>query len=107
MPKKQPGKRTQQHYEPLDVLAYIAAYRQRHPHRSPSERRIQKDLNMSAPSVVHAILLRLERAGLLTITRYGRGQLSDLTLTEAGHTAAQVWQEERDSSDAHPSAEQE
>lgn len=107
MPEKQPGNRAQQRYEPLDVLAYIAAYRQRHPHRSPSERRIQKDLDISAPSVVHAILLRLERAGLLTITRYGRGQLSDLTLTEAGQMAAQVWQEECDSPDANPSAEQE
>lgn len=93
MPKQQPGNRKQQRYEPLAVLAYIADYAQHSPRRSPSERRIQKDLGISAPSVVHEILGRLEQAGLLIITRYGRGQLSDLTLTEAGQTAAQMWQE--------------
>lgn len=93
MPKQQPENSKQQRYEPLDVLAYIADYTQRSPRRSPSERRIQQDLGISAPSVVHVILVRLEQAGLLIITRYGRGQLSDLTLTEAGKTAAQMWRE--------------
>src|SRR5688500_13057422 len=93
MPKQQPGNSKQQRYEPLEVLAYIEEYAQRNPRRSPSERRIQKDLGISAPSVVHTILVRLEHAGLLIITRYGRGHLSDLTLTEAGQTAAQIWQE--------------
>jgi DNA-binding PadR family transcriptional regulator len=41
---------------------------------------------------VHRLLHRLQREGLLTITAYGRGQLSDLTLTEAGRNAAQRWQ---------------
>lgn len=95
MPTKRPDVHTQRRYEPLALLAYISAYQQRHPHRSPSERRIQKDLAISAPSVVHGILRRLERAGLLIITRYGRGQLSDLKLTEAGRVAAQFWQEEQ------------
>lgn len=95
MPEKQPDEHTQRHYEPLALLAYINAYQQRHPHRSPSERRVQKDLAISAPSVVHGILRRLERAGLLTITRYGRGQLSDLKLTEAGQVALKLWQEEQ------------
>lgn len=88
----QPEKQ-QRRYEPLEVLAYIADYAQRNPRRSPSERRIQKDLGISAPSVVHLILRRLEQAGLLIITRYGRGHLSDLTLTDAGRTAAQMWRE--------------
>jgi DNA-binding PadR family transcriptional regulator len=56
---------------------------------------------------VHVILRRLERAGLLIITRYGRGQLSDLILTEAGHNAAQLWQEEHGSHNGSTSAEQE
>jgi Mn-dependent DtxR family transcriptional regulator len=93
MSEQGPEESKQRHYEPLEVLAYIADYEQRNPRRSPSERRIQKDLGISAPSVVHHILGRLERAGLLTITRYGRGHLSDLTLTEAGRIAAQMWQE--------------
>ncbi len=92
MSKQQPGKRQQRRYEPLEVLAYIGTYKKCNPLRSPSERRIQKDLGISASSVVHAILRRLERAGLLTITRYGRGHLSDLTLTDAGQVAAQMWQ---------------
>ena len=92
MPKKQPGERKQRRYEPLDVLAYLAAHEQRNPRRSPSERRIQKDLGIKTPSAVHLILRRLERKGLLTITRYGRGHLSDLALTEAGWVAAQARQ---------------
>jgi DNA-binding FadR family transcriptional regulator len=107
MPKKQLDEHTQRRYEPLALLAYISAYQRCHPHRSPSERRIQKDLAISAPSVVHAILRRLERTGLLTITRYGRGQLSDLRLTDAGQVATQLWQEEQASPNASTSAEHE
>jgi Mn-dependent DtxR family transcriptional regulator len=103
MPPKELGK--QRRYEPLDVLVYIVAFQQRHPGRSPSQRRIQRDLNISVPSVVHLILHRLERDGLLTITRYGRGQLSDLTLTEAGRSAAQHWQEEHGSAPADRAAD--
>ena len=57
---------TSQHrYDPLAVLSYITAYQQIHPHRSPSQRRIQAALGISAPSVVHGILWRLQRAELL------------------------------------------
>jgi DNA-binding PadR family transcriptional regulator len=96
MPKKQPGERKQRRYEPLEVLAYLAAHEQHNPRRSPSERRIQQDLGIAVPSTVHLILRRLEREGLLTITRYGQGHLSDLTLTNAGRTAVQQWQAGRD-----------
>jgi uncharacterized membrane protein len=96
MPKKLSANQTQRRYEPLDVLAFIVTYRERNGGWPPSQRQIQKDLGMSAPSVVHLILRRLERAGLLTIIRYGRGYRSQLIPTEAGNMAAQVWQEERD-----------
>lgn len=93
MPNKQPGARKQRRYDALEVLAYLAAHEQRGLRRSPSERQIQKDLGIKTPSAVHLILRRLEREGLLTITRYGRGHLSDLALTDAGRAAAQRWQE--------------
>jgi len=101
MPRKQSGKKTQQQYEPLDVLAFIVSYREQHGGWSPSERQIQKALGISAPSVVHVILRRLEGAELLTITRYGRGHQSHLIPTEAGRTAALLWQEGRDSPDTN------
>lgn len=82
-------------YDPLAVLAYIVTYQQQHPHRSPSQRRIQAALSISAPSVVHNMLYRLERRGLLTVTRHGRGVGVDLALTEAGQAAVQRWQAER------------
>lgn len=85
-----PGQRC---YEPLAVLAYIAQYQQEHEGRSPSQRRIQRALAISAPSVVHAILHRLEQSRLLTITVYERGHPAHLSLTEAGQLAAQMWQE--------------
>ena len=72
-----------QRYDPLAVLAYIARYQQTHS-RSPSQRRLQRDLGISAPSVVHTIVHRLQREGLLVITIYRRGLSGDLTLTEAG-----------------------
>lgn len=107
MPNKQLGKQTQRRYEPLDVLAFIVTYREQHGGWSPSERQIQKALAISAPSIVHGILRRLEGAALLTITRYGRGYRSQLIPTEAGRTAALLWQEGRDSSDSNISGEQE
>lgn len=89
MSREQPGLRR---YDPLAVLAYIATYQQTHPNRSPSQRRIQTALGISAPSVVHGIVQRLQRAGLLTITHYGRGHPVDLALTETGRAAVKQWQ---------------
>jgi SOS-response transcriptional repressor LexA len=103
MPKKRLEKQTQRQYEPLDVLAFIVSYREQHGGWSPSERQIQKALGISVPSVVHGILRRLEGAELLTITRYGRGHQSQLIPTEAGRTAALLWQEGRDSPDTNTS----
>lgn len=96
MPKKQGADQTPRKYEPLDVLAFIVTYRERNQGWSPSERQIQKALSISVPSVVHHILQRLERAELLTIIRYGRGHRAQLIPTEAGQTAAQLWQEGKD-----------
>ena len=82
----------QRRYDRLAVLAYIARYQQQHGGRSPSQRRIQRDLTISAPSVVHTMLHRLARQGLLRITTYGRGLPADLTITEAGQVAVRAWQ---------------
>lgn len=73
-------------YDPLAVLQHIHCYQEQHRGRSPSQRMIQAALEISAPSVVHNLLHRMERQGLLTITSYGRGRTGDLMLTEAGHT---------------------
>lgn len=83
--------RRHRRYHPLAVLAAIAAYQQLH-HRSPSERRIQADLGISAPSVVHNLLRRLRQDGLLTTTSYGRGHRAEHALTSAGQTAVGQWQ---------------
>lgn len=53
MSRKRPRLRR---YDPLAVLAYIATYQQQHHQRSPSQRRIQAALDISAPSVVHGIV---------------------------------------------------
>lgn len=92
---KRPKRPRQHRYDSLAVLAYIATYQRSHNQRTPSEQRIQTALGISAPSVVHTIVQRLERAGLLWITRYGRGHPVDLVLTEAGKEAVQGWQAER------------
>lgn len=105
MPRKRPNHPRQRRYEPLSVLAYIARYQQQNGGRSPAQRRIQRDLTISAPSVVHNILHRLARSGLLTIKNNGRGHPADLTLTEAGQRAAAMWQE--DETDNDPAADQE
>lgn len=104
MPRK-PTHRQQRRYDPLLVLAYIVQFQQRYPERSPSQRRIQIDLKISAPSVVHNLLHRLEQRGLLTIISHGHGFLSDLVLTEVGREALQAWELQRteppsDTSDA-------
>jgi Mn-dependent DtxR family transcriptional regulator len=83
--------RKHRRYDPLAVLAYIAAYQQTHNQRSPSERRIQAALDVSAPSVVHAIIQHLVQDALIVVTRYGRGSGVDLTLTEAGQAAVEHW----------------
>lgn len=93
MPKKLQGQLRIRRYDPISVLGYVAFYQQ-HKNRSPSQRQIQKDLAISAPSAVHVILSRLERAGLVVMTRYGRGFRADLALTPAGHAAVQRWREE-------------
>lgn len=105
MPKKRGMNQVQHRYEPLDILAFIATYRERNQGWSPSERQIQKALRISVPSVVHHILQRLEQAGLLTIVRYGRGHRSQLIPTEAGQTAAQLWQEGQDAAQEGTSGE--
>lgn len=79
-------------YDPLHVLAYITRYKQQHGGRSPSQRQIQRDLQVSAPSVVHNILHRLARRGLLIITTYGRGLPADFSVTESGEQAVQAWE---------------
>lgn len=100
MPGKRSNQRQQRRYDPLAVLAYIATYQQTHRQRSPSQRRIQAALDISAPSVVHHLVRWLQRAELLTITSYGRGQSVDLTLTAAGHEAVQRWQAEHPAPDS-------
>jgi len=87
-------------YDPRAVLAFIVTYKQAHNRRSPSEREIQAALKISAPSVVHNTLRRLEAAELLTITRYGPGRTSDLTLTVTGEAALTDWQKTHDSADS-------
>lgn len=92
MSGKRPKRPRQRRYDPLAVLAYIATYQGSHNQRTPSQRRIQTALGISAPSVVHTIVQRLERTGLLRITRYGHGHPVDLVLTDAGQEALQRWQ---------------
>jgi SOS-response transcriptional repressor LexA len=92
-----PDRKRQRRYEPFMVLAYIVSYKQTHQGRSPSERRIQKGLGISSPSVVHNLLQRLKRAEFLIITTYGRGCAADLTPTETGQRAVQIWKEDNSS----------
>lgn len=90
MPQERIGQRR---YDPQAVQAYIVSYQAENAGRSPSQRQIQRALYISAPSVVHMILRRLERRGLLTVTRHGRGYPSDLTLTDTGRRALEQWQQ--------------
>lgn len=96
MPRQRPDQPRQRRYEPLMVLSYIARYQQQNAGRSPSQRRIQRDLNITAPSVVHTLLHRLARSNLLTITTRGRGHAAELALSEAGQKAAARWQQDND-----------
>lgn len=68
MPRQRSDQPRQRRYDPLKTLAYIEQYRSQHGGRSPSQRQIQRDLGISTPSVVHNMLHRLARRGLLTIT---------------------------------------
>lgn len=95
MPRRRQNQPRQRRYEPLMVLAYVLGYQRQYPGQSPAQRRIQRDLDISAPSVVHGILHRLERAGLLVIKVPEPGQRAELTLTEAGEQAARMWLEEQ------------
>lgn len=61
MSSQRPRRPKQRRYDPLAVLAYIATYQQSNNQRTPSQRRIQAALDISAPSVVHNIVQRLER----------------------------------------------
>lgn len=83
--------RRQRRYDPFAILAYVAAYQQAHPTRSPSERHIQTALGISAPSVVHNLLRRLREAGLLRTTIAERGHVADHTVTPDGQTALAQW----------------
>ena len=85
-------------YDPGAVLDYIESYRRTNHGRSPSQRQIQAALGISAPSVVHNMLHRLEYQSLLAVTTYGRGLLADLALTDAGQSALSRWQMERQAS---------
>jgi len=95
MTKKRPTQHRTGRYDPLAVLDYIVTYQQNNKQRSPSQRQIQAALGISAPSVVHNMVHRLELRGLLTITRYGHGVGVDLTLTETGQEAVRRWQAQR------------
>lgn len=95
MSNQQANRPRYRRYHPLMVLSYIVRYQQQHDDSFPSERRIQRDLDISAPSVVHNILHRLEDGDLLRITTYGRGHSATLTVTETGHIAAQRWQQQQ------------
>lgn len=99
---RSPGHRHWHRYDPLAVLACIARYQRQHAGRSPSQRRIRTELQISAPSIVHNLLHWLTQRGLLTITSYGHSTCADLTLTEAGNTAAQMWQQSKDAGSDAP-----
>lgn len=87
--------RRHRRYDAVAVLAYIVKYQRQNQQCSPSQRCIQIGLGVSAPSVVHNLLHRLEHSGLLTITPQGRGNVAELALTEAGYDAVQSWQEDQ------------
>lgn len=95
MPSRRPKQPRHRRYDPLLVLSYVVTYQQQHDRRSPSQRQIQVGLHISAPSVVHNMLHKLQRAGLLRITTYGQGRSADLTLTAAGVGALQRWHAEQ------------
>lgn len=82
--------------DPLEVLAYIATYQQQNRGRSPSQREIQRALDISAPSVVHNLERRLVAAGLLRIITRGRGFAAELEITAAGQMRLKEWHADQD-----------
>lgn len=104
MSRQPPHDRRQHRYDPLLVLDYIARYQERYGQQSPSQRRIQKELTISAPSVVHNLERRLVEAGLLRITTYGRGFAATREITAAGHTRLQQWRAAQGGQGRRPAA---
>jgi uncharacterized membrane protein len=92
MSRRRPDQPRQRRYDPLLALRYIIRYQREHGGLSPSQRRIQRDLGISAPSIVHRLLHRLAHCELLLIVTHGRGFAAELIVTEAGRAAAQQWQ---------------
>jgi hypothetical protein len=88
---RQSTSRRQRRYDRLAILDYIDTYKRTHNNRSPSQRHIRAALNISAVSVVHNTEHRLERAGLLVITTFGRGLGGELEITEAGYEELRRW----------------
>ena len=105
MTSNRPRRTSYRRYDRLAILDYVASYQHQHDQRSPSQRDIQSALEISAPSVVHTILHRLAREGLLTITTYGRGAGADLRLTPAGWIAVTRWQQGRPAAQSRDEAE--
>ena len=103
MSRQQPGNRRQRRYDRIAILDYIDTYKRTHNHRSPSQRLIRAALNISAASVVHNMLHRLERAELLTITTFGRGLAGELEITVAGYEELRQWRAAQQSSAASDS----
>lgn len=91
MPRKSARGR-QRRYDLLDVLLFVARYQQENDQKSPSQRQIKTALGMTAPSVVHNLLHRLQQRGLLIVTNMGRGRSAVLTLTQAGREAVAAQQ---------------
>lgn len=98
---RQPGRPRQRRYDRFAILDYVDTYKRTHNNRSPSQRRIRAALEISASSVVHNMLHRLARGGLLTITTFGRGLGAELEITDAGQAELQHWRSTR-KSDAPP-----
>lgn len=99
---QQPHRRRHRRYDPLLVLDYIATYQHRSGQQSPSQRRIQKELLISAPSVVHNLERRLVEAGLLQIVSHRRGCVAEVAITDAGQAALQQWRATQGRSDTNP-----
>lgn len=93
MDTPQPEPRRQRRYQILMVLSYIVDYQREHDGESPTQRQAQRDLEISAPSVVHGIVHRLADRGLLRISTHGRGFAGALTVTAAGHKAVAEWRQ--------------
>lgn len=102
---RQPGRPRQRRYDRLAILDYVDTYKRTHNNRSPSQRGIRAALAISASSVVHNMLHRLERADLLTITTFGRGLGAELEITDAGQAELQRWRATRQAATAPDAVE--